>query len=209
MSGEVSGPREQAALTLDRVNEPANSISKQALQQKVAYCEECHGSSARGFHGYYPIPRLAGQQAEYLQNQLRAFVEHRRKNNIMFHVSRVLSAEMALALASTFYDLNPKPLGGAGKELAAKGKEIYEAGIPDKNVPACVSCHGNDAQGNGPFPRLAGQLPDYISNKLTNWEKERGQDPGNPDSSTMMQPIARSLTDDQINAVAAYLSELE
>jgi cytochrome c553 len=56
---------------------------------------------------------------------------------------------------------------------------------------------------------LAGQLPDYISNKLANWDKERGQDPSNPDSSTMMQPIARSLTDDQIKAVAAYLSELE
>jgi cytochrome c553 len=56
---------------------------------------------------------------------------------------------------------------------------------------------------------LASQLPDYISNKLTDWDKERGQDPGDPDSSTMMQPIARSLTDAQIKAVAAYLSELD
>jgi cytochrome c553 len=208
-SGEASVPRERLPPGKDRVNEPANSISKQALQAKLAYCEECHGTSARGFHGYYPIPRLAGQQIEYLQNQLHAFVERRRRNNIMFHVSRALSPEMMAALATNFYDLNPKPLGGAQRELVAKGKEIYEGGIPDKNVPACSSYHGNDAKGNGPMPRLAGQLFEYISNKLTDWDKERGQDPGDPDSSAIMQPIARSLTDAQIKAIAAYLSELE
>jgi cytochrome c553 len=209
LSAEASGSPEHLPLGVDRVNEPASSIPKQALQAKLTYCEECHGSSARGFHGYYPIPRLAGQQIEYLQNQVRAFVERRRRNNIMFHVSRVLSPEMMEALATDFRNLNPKPLGGAQKELFAKGKEVYEVGIPEKNVPACSSCHGNDAKGNGPFPRLAGQLFDYISTKLTNWDKERGQDPGDPDSSATMQPIARSLTGAQIKAVAAYLSELE
>src|SRR5215469_201680 len=99
-SGEASVARERLPLGKDGVDEPANLISKQALQAKLAYCEECHGSSARGFHGYYPMPRLAGQQIEYLQNQLRAFVEHRRTNNIMFHVSRVLSPEMMEALAA-------------------------------------------------------------------------------------------------------------
>ena len=89
VSGETSGSREHAALTTDRVNAPANPISNQAFQAKLTYCEECHGSSARGFRGYYPIPRLAGQQIEYLENQLRAFVERRRKSNIMFDVSRV------------------------------------------------------------------------------------------------------------------------
>ena len=163
VSGETSGSREHAALTTDRVNAPANPISNQAFQAKLTYCEECHGSSARGFRGYYPIPRLAGQQIEYLENQLRAFVESRRKSNIMFHVSRVLSSEMIKALATTFHDLDPKPLGRAQRELVAKGKEIYEAGIPGKNVAACSSCHGNDAKGSGPFPRLAGQLPDYLS----------------------------------------------
>src|SRR5215471_1744153 len=126
-SGEASVTGERLLPGKDWVNEPANSISKQALQAKLAYCEECHGPSARGFHGYYAIPRLAGQQIEYLQNQLRAFVEHRRTNNIMFHVSRVLSPEMMEALAANFYNLNPRPLGGAKKELFAKGKEIYEA----------------------------------------------------------------------------------
>jgi cytochrome c553 len=45
--------------------------------------------------------------------------------------------------------------------------------------------------------------------KLTNWDKERGQDPANPDTSAIMQPIAHKLTESQIAAVAAYLSYLE
>src|SRR6202521_2903625 len=76
------------------------------LQAKIAYCENCHGVSGQGFHGYYPIPRLAGQQPEYLKNQLQAFIEHRRTNNIMFNVAHVLSPTMLDALATSFQHLN-------------------------------------------------------------------------------------------------------
>jgi cytochrome c553 len=56
---------------------------------------------------------------------------------------------------------------------------------------------------------LAGQLHDYIIRKLTNWDKERGQDKAKPDTSAIMQPIAHDLTEAQIKAVAAYLSYQE
>jgi len=56
---------------------------------------------------------------------------------------------------------------------------------------------------------LAGQLDDYIINKLANWSNERGQDPANPDTSAIMQPIAHRLTQAQMAAVAAYLNYLE
>ena len=197
-------------LSTARANDPNTAaVSDKDVQAKLAYCEVCHGPSARGFHGYYPIPRLAGQQSEYLQNQLQAFVEHRRTNNIMFNVGHVLSPAMIAALAANFKDLDPKPLGGAPKGDVATGKKIFEEGIPEASVPPCSSCHGPDAKGSGPFPRLAGQLFDYVSNKLTNWDKERGQDPKNPDTSAIMQPIAHSLNPSQIRAVAAYLSYLE
>jgi cytochrome c553 len=61
------------------------------VQAKLAYCEDCHGRAAQGFHGYFPIPRLAGQQPEYLKNQLEAFIERRRTNNVMFNVAHSLS----------------------------------------------------------------------------------------------------------------------
>ena len=185
------------------------AVSKHDLQAKIDYCETCHGVSGRGFHGYYPIPRLAGQQTGYFENQLQAFVEHRRTNIIMFNVAHVLSPEMITALATNFGGLDPPPLGGAPKELAGRGQKIYEDGIPDSNVPPCATCHGPQAKGNGEFPRLAGQVYDYIVKKLTNWTKERGQNPEKPDTSAIMQPIAHALTEPEIKAVAAYVSYLE
>lgn len=185
------------------------AVPKQELQAKLAYCQVCHGASGQGFRGYYPIPRLAGQQPGYFENQLQAFIEHRRTNNIMFNVAHVLSPEMQSALAASFQSFNPKPLGGAPKDIMAAGEKIYQQGVPTANVPPCASCHGADAKGNGQFPRLAGQLNDYIFKKLTNWSTERGQSPSNPDASVIMEPIAHNLTKPQVEAVAAYVSNLE
>ena len=187
----------------------ARAEDSKDVTAKLAYCEVCHGVAAQGFRGYYPIPRLAGQQTEYLENQIKAFNEHRRTNNIMFNVGHVLSPAMVAALVADFHALNPKPLGGGPKDLVPAGKKIFEEGIASSNIPPCASCHGADAKGNGAFPRLAGQLFDYVNAKLTNWDKERGQDPKNPDVSAIMEPIAHGLTEPQIKAVAAYVSFLE
>ncbi len=184
-------------------------VPKQDLEAKIAYCKTCHGVSGQGFRGSFPMPRLAGQQPEYLQNQLQAFIDHRRTNPVMYNVAHVLSPAMLKGLAEHFRDLNPKPLGGASKELVAAGKKIYEEGVPSAEVPPCATCHGAEAKGADAFPRLAGQLNDYVAKKLLNWSKERGQDPGKPDNSAIMQPIAHNLTDAQVQAVAAYVSYLE
>jgi len=189
--------------------EDTGAISKRDLEAKLQYCKTCHGLSGQGFRGSSPMPRLAGQQTEYFENQLRAFVDRRRENKFMFNVAHVLSPAMITDLATHFRDLNPKPLGGAPRELVPTGKTIYEQGVGNANVPPCRSCHGPEAKGNGVFPRLAGQLHDYIARKLVNWSKERGQDPANPDTSAIMEPIAHSLTESQIAPVAAYLSYLE
>ena len=176
---------------------------------KLGYCKDCHGPSAQGYSGFFPIPRLAGQQTEYIENQLRAFVEHRRTNNIMFNVAHTLSPAMISALAANFRSLNPAPIGGAPKQLVATGKKIFEDGVPDANVAACAACHGPDATGSGQIPRLAGQLYPYMIKELVNWGKERGQNPAKPDTSTIMSPVAHSLTYPQIEAVAAFVSYLK
>ena len=184
-------------------------VSSKDLEAKIQYCKTCHGVSGQGFRGAYPMPRLAGQQPEYLENQLRAFIERRRTNPVMFNVAHVLSPSMVTGLATHFQGLNPKPLGGAPTELAAAGKKIYQEGVSGADIPPCASCHGPEAKGQDAFPRLAGQLHDYILKKLVNWSKERGQDLAKPDTSAIMEPIAHGLTEPQIAAVAAYLSYLE
>ena len=179
------------------------------VQAKLQYCKVCHGVSAQGFHGYYPIPRLAGQQPVYLQNQLRAFIEHRRTNNVMFNVAHSLSPSMVSALAANFSALNPPPLGGAPQQLTETGQKIFQDGMPDEDIAACAACHGPDAAGSGQIPRLAGQLYLYVIKTLSNWGAERGQNPANPDTSAIMSPVAHSLNKRQIEAVAAYVSTLK
>jgi cytochrome c553 len=185
------------------------TVSDKGVQAKLQYCKVCHGVSAQGFRGYYPIPRLAGQQPIYLENQLQAFIEHRRTNNVMFNVAHSLSPSMVAALTANFSALNPPPLGGAPRELVATGGKIFQDGLPDQDIAACAACHGPDAAGSGQIPRLAGQIYPYVIKTLINWGAERGQNPTKPDTSAIMSPVAHSLNKGQIEAVAAYVSTLK
>jgi len=183
------------------------SVSSTELHAKAEYCRTCHGVNAEGFRGEVPMPRLAGQQPEYLKNQLQFFIENRRINPVMQNVAHGLSPAMVQGLSDYFQNLDPKPLGGAPSNLVAAGEKIFKEGAGDA-VPACATCHGDDAKGRLLFPRLAGQLNDYIYNKLTNWEKERDTGKEMPEPAAIMLPIVQGLTPDQIKAVAAYVSSL-
>ena len=114
-------------------------VSSKDLEAKIQYCKTCHGLSGQGFRGAYPMPRLAGQQPEYIENQLRAFIERRRTNPVMFNVAHALSPSMIAALAANFRGLNPEPLGGAPRQLVAEGKKVFEDGVPEANVAACAA----------------------------------------------------------------------
>ena len=186
-----------------------DAVSRQGIQSKISYCQDCHGLSGQGFRGYYPIPRLAGQQPQYMKNQLEAFIQHRRTNNIMFNVAHVLRPAMITAITERFRKFNPKPLGGAPRRLVSTGESIFLNGIPQRNVAACAACHGPGATGHGEIPRLAGQVYPYLVKELENWTTERGQNPANPDTSAIMKPVAHSLTRPEIKAVAAYVSYLK
>ena len=178
------------------------------LGAKLEYCKTCHGLSGQGYLGYFPMPRLAGQQPEYIEAQLRAFIERRRTNPIMFNVAHVLSPSMLTALATHFRDLNPKPFGGGPRGSLAEGKTIFEEGLPEANVPACSACHGTTGKGQNEIPRLAGQVYQYTVGQLTGWKKERGQGSA-IDTSAIMAPTAHNLTRSQVEAVAAYVSYLQ
>jgi cytochrome c553 len=154
------------------------------------------------------MPRLAGQQPDYIEAQLRAFIERRRTNPIMFNVAHVLSPSMLTALATHFKKLDPRPFGGAPRGALSEGKRIFQEGLPESNVPACSACHGMEGKGQNEIPRLAGQLYAYTVGQLTGWKKERGQGSA-VDTSAIMAPTAHNLTRSQVEAVAAYVSYLQ
>ena len=184
----------------------SGSCRADEVRAKIQYCTECHGASGRGYHGYYPIPRLAGQTSQYIQNQLRAFIEHRRETDIGMNMAKVhgISPAMRTSIAAHFEDLEPAPLRDAPRGLIEAGKKIFEDGVPEANVPACAACHGPEAKGGGEIPRLAGQLYPFTVKELANWSKERT----GSEASTIMRTVAGNMTKSQIEAVAAYVNHL-
>lgn len=82
------------------------------------------------------------------------------------------------------------------------GRRIALEGFSSRKVPACQSCHGRDSRERNPFyPRLAGQPRWYLAKHLRLWkEGERGGTP----FAHVMDEIARNMTEEQIDAVAAW-----
>jgi cytochrome c553 len=176
------------------------------VRSKIEFCNYCHGAQGQGYRAYFTMPRLAGQQPEYMVNQLRAFAEGHRKNRFMSKVSASLSPSMRESLAHQYAAMSPKPLGHDGSgERTAEGRRIFLDGLPNENIPACAACHGLEGQGYGPIPRLAGQLSPYTQKQLANWASDRGSD----ETAGVMAAVARHMSKSQIAAVAAYLGALK
>ena len=164
-------------------------------------CSSCHG--LRGISVSPTFPNLAGQQAPYLEAQLKAFRDRSRADPhaqaFMWGMAAQLTDETIAAMANYFASQPAAPGERAGGAEIAAGKKIYEEGIPGQNVPPCQSCHGNKAQGNGPFPRLAGQHRGYL-------ERQLGAFAANLRANPVMHENSKNLTALQISQVAAFLS---
>lgn len=166
----------------------------------VRNCTWCHGTSAQGFS---TAPRLAGQQPRYTENQLLSFSAHIRDNPLsqqyMWGAAANLSPEMSRDLAVYFSALPPKAANDGDPQLIAEGRTIYEQGIPDANVVSCLVCHGPNAEGIGDIPRLGGLAYSYLKRRLEQWSE------GFHAAAQPMPRIARTLSPDEISALASYL----
>ncbi len=178
------------------------SLVGHAESLAIRNCTWCHGTSAQG---YWTAPRLAGQRDQYIMNQLMSFIEHTRDNPLskeyMWAAAAHLSPQRALDLATYFSMLSPEAANDGDKELAAVGRTIYEMGIPDSNIVACVACHGPNAEGVREIPRLGGLSYSYLKRRLEQWGEGYNAAAGPP-----MPHIAGNLSPNQIEALASYLS---
>lgn len=173
----------------------------QAIVDKV--CGACHGADGNSTSPTYP--NLAGQQPEYIHKQLTEFKSGARKNAIMAPNVTTLTNEDMLNLAAYFSSQQPKARLAKDAALAAEGGKLYKGGNAGSGVPACASCHGPAGSGIPvQFPRLAGQHSKYVLTQLKNF---RSGDRAN-DGGKMMEVIARKMTDQEMKAVAEYISGL-
>lgn len=86
------------------------------------------------------------------------------------------------------------PLSAA---IAADGEAIMQRGGANPVALPCITCHGADGKGMaaGAFPRLSGLPAAYIAKQLGDFKSGARANP-------IMQPIAQSLSDEEVASVA-------
>jgi cytochrome c553 len=170
---------------------------------KAAVCGACHGMDGNSTSPQFP--KLAGQNASYIQAQLANFKSGKRQNAIMQGQAANLSDQDMLALAA-YFSAQKVAVGEAAAGQVKTGEQVYRNGNKDENVPACQACHGPTGAGNllMKVPSLAGQHSAYVVAQLQNYANgSRSTDPNK-----MMETIAARLTPADMQAVAGYIEGL-
>lgn len=170
----------------------------------IRNCTFCHGVSGQGF---MVAPRIAGQQPQYIENQLKNFIAHIRDNpyakKYMWNASANLTPEGISAFAQYFSSQAPRPAEDGNRDLVAAGRDIFDNGIPSENVVACIVCHGPNGQGVRQIPRLGGLSYLYVKRQLDQWNE------GYRQAAHPMPKVAKFLSPGEIDALASYLSYVE
>jgi cytochrome c553 len=180
----------------------ASALADEAAPAYAA-CEACHGEGGNSPIPGMLAPKLAGLDARYITKQLHDFKYGRRTFDAMNTMAQGLSEADIATDAAYFAEQTRTPDEVTDKDLAKQGEAIVKHGVRAQAVPACVNCHNDGATGTFRYPRLAGQKSDYVINQLAHLKSgERHNDFG------QMSRVAMRLTDDQIKAVAEYVSTL-
>ncbi|VAX11024.1 hypothetical protein MNBD_GAMMA26-1842 [hydrothermal vent metagenome] len=196
-------PQERDALLKEKVEQQLKVFAKdemkrQQLNASIAIsarrCLSCHASE--GDKANRACPNLAGQNPVYLAQQLQHFSDGRRKDFMMSTMAGPLSDDGKAILAVYFAGMPTRTAGGGTLDQQAKGKMVF--------VSRCAACHGADGYGKEIFPRLAGQKISYTAMMLREFRNPNSRRP-NP----IMLPIATALSEDEIQAVAAYIANMQ
>jgi cytochrome c553 len=201
------------ALVFGAVNVQAADILKgdpAAGEQKAVTCGACHGADGNSMVPSFP--KLAGlgekyllQQTQYIRDGLRPVPQMAGQVDNM--------SDQDLADIAAYFSSKPRGVEKADPALIELGEKVYRAGVAERNVAACIACHGARGAGNGPagFPALGGQHADYVAAQLKAYRKGYEDPTGRVTDGDIkiMRSNAFGLSDMEIEAVAAYVSGLQ
>lgn len=168
----------------------------QNMGAKLAVCAACHG--ADGNSTMAGVPSLAGQPKIFLENNLILIREGIRNIPAMKGQLDGLSDPQIIALAKFYSTQTLKPAPGERDEA------LYERGQMLSKQALCGTCHLPDYVGREQMPRLAGQREDYLLHAMRQFRNNQatGRD-------TIMAASLYGMNDDDLRAIAQYLSQLK
>lgn len=184
-----------------------------------ATCAGCHGEFGQGGkRGEYP--RIGGQRAAHIADQLKSFRARTRINLPMFpytqeremsdqDVEDVAAYLAGIELPTQWPEF--KPDDDALTRLTAVDKVMIIPRAPGDldnggmiYRKECAACHGKDGMGRGKFPRLVGQYSNYLMKQMNAFVKgERSHD------EVEMRGILNTLKASDLQDVLAYLTLIQ
>jgi cytochrome c553 len=147
-------------------------------------CGGCHGS--RGLSTDLSTPSLAGQDATYLVDAIKAYRTTRKRESMRTYVTGISDKDIADIAA--FYSVQKS-------RAAEKGQTIVQD-LTEK----CERCHGAAAGSTTMVvPRIRGQDRDYLVKALRAYRDDRRE-------STMMHKMSLPYGDSIIESISSYYS---
>jgi cytochrome c553 len=193
-------------------DDPFSNGSAQDGAAKTAVCAACHGPNGNSVNPEWP--RLAGQSAVYIAEQLNLFKSQVRANPVMMPMASGLSEKDINDVAVYFEAQTPQGLE-ADPSFWQAGETLYRRGDKARNIPACVACHGPAGRGNlaAGYPALRAQQSVYVIKQLNDYASgarySGAKNPAAPSrNGAMMLTIAKRLTPEDIRNVASYVQGL-
>jgi cytochrome c553 len=193
-----------AAESADLVKQRIGNGNPVKGKTRSELCQGCHGDAGLSLEDL--IPNLAGQYADYIAKQLRNFQSGARTHQIMSAMATTINDAELIDIAAYFAS-QPK-MHGDGKGDNPVAKNLFLKGDAGRGIPPCMSCHGENGKGKAPnvstYPVIGGQHKAYLRAQLMHWRS--GERTNSPDG--VMNNVAKSLTDPEIEALTDYLSGL-
>jgi cytochrome c553 len=207
----ISGAALQAATAADVLGQgtPFADGTVEAGTLKVATCSACHGPNGNSTTAQWP--KIAGQNAVYVAEQLQLFKAGVRINPDMLKITSLLS-DKDIDSVAVYYQAQTPVGAEADPKMEGAGEKLYRYGDAARAIPACTACHGPVGRGNSlaDYPALRAQFADYVAKQLGDFAsgaRYSGAKPGAPTSRNgdVMATIAKRLNSDDIKALGDYI----
>jgi cytochrome c553 len=158
-------------------------------------CTGCH--AIPGYHNAnpaYPVPRLGGQNADYIEVALQGYRRGTRGHETMQAQAASLTDQDIADVAAYFAGLE----GEAERGRTSASAEQVEAGRA--KATTCVACHGPEGIAAAPqWPHLAGQHEGYLIEALAQYKDGTRVD-------AVMNPLMGPLDETSLEELAAFFA---